>query len=216
MLAALCTEFRRHEVAHTLRVCVDGPDAVGKTTLADELAARLQHDHVIRLSVDRFHRPAAVRRRQGSLSPHGYYTDSFDLDVIIAGVLRPLGPGGDGWYLRSSFDYRSDSPTEREVGQVPSGAILLFDGVFMLRPELRDFWDLSIYLRADPEVIVDRARRRDLELFGSVEVVEERYRRRYLPGQDLYRSEADPEAVANIVLDMNDPAYPTVVRWSTS
>ncbi|MEV6813086.1 uridylate kinase [Micromonospora sp. NPDC051296] len=200
---------------HTLRVCADGPDAAGKTTLADDLAVHLSRFRpVIRLSIDRFHRPEAVRRRRGSLSPEGFYRDSFDHDVIVEAVLRPLGPGGDGRYLPGMFDYRADRATGEVTVQAPAAAILLFDGVFMLRPELRDFWDLSIYLHADPEVALARARVRDLEVFGSVEVIEERYRRRYLPGQELYRAEARPAEVATVVLDMNDPLRPTVVRWS--
>ncbi len=75
----------------------------------------------------------------------------------------------------------------------------------MLRPELRDFWDVSIYLHADPEVSIDRARVRDLQVFGSVDVIEQRYRQRYLPGQELYRADATPMDEADIVLGMNDP-----------
>src|ERR671937_2719322 len=69
---------------HPVRVTIDGPDAAGKTTLADELAARLRARQrvVIRASIDGFHRPRAERYRRGDESPHGYYNDSFDFDSL--------------------------------------------------------------------------------------------------------------------------------------
>jgi uridine kinase len=213
IVAELADEVLRRTVSHTLRVAIDGPDAAGKTTLADDLGARIGTTRpTIRLSVDGFHNPASVRRRRGSLSPEGFYHDSFDHSAIIAAVLRPLGPDGDGWYLSSTFDYRTESATFVVAEQAPVGAVLLFDGVFLLRPELCAWWDASIYLQVDPEVALNRARVRDLELFGSVEVVEERYRNRYLPGQRLYQQDARPAQRADILLDMNDPLAPVILR----
>ena len=100
------------------------------------------------------------------------------------------------------------------VDDVPPDAALLVDGVFLLRPELRRWWTLGVYLHVPEEVTPARAVPRDLPLFGSVEGVEERYRRRYLPGQALYRAEAHPVDVAHVVVDNSDPAAPVVLRWS--
>lgn len=213
-VARLATELLRRPVPHTLRVAIDGPDAAGKSTLADELADHLALTRpVIRLSADRFHHPASMRRRRGSLSPEGYYHDSFDNGMIAGAVLRPLGPGADGRYLPGIFDYRTDRPVRAVPRTAPPGAVLLFDGVFLLRPELRTGWDVSIYLHVDEDVTVDRALVRDVALFESVDVIEERYRRRYLPGQRLYREEAHPAQRADIVMDMTDPLAPVIVRW---
>lgn len=66
------------DLAHPTRVAVDGPDAAGKTTLADELGIALNDAgrEVIRASVDGFHRPRVERYRRGPDSPEGYYEDS--------------------------------------------------------------------------------------------------------------------------------------------
>ncbi|MET8837442.1 uridylate kinase [Micromonospora sp. NPDC004540] len=215
VLMRLADHLGRARGSHPLRVAIDGPDAAGKTRLADDLAHLLgQQQDVIRLSVDRFHRPAAVRRRRGSLSAEGYYLDSFDHDIIIDSVLRPLGPGGDGHYLPAAYDHRADEPVPPTYQRAAAHAILLFDGVFLLRPELREHWDVALYLHVAPEVTLRRALERDLDLFGSAAAVEQRYRGRYLPGQELYRAEARPLDRADIVLDMGDPLNPTVLRWA--
>ena len=52
--------------------------------------------------------------------------------------------------------------------------MLLLDGVFLLRPELIDLWDLSIFVSAAFEQILDRARIRDLARLGSTAEVERR------------------------------------------
>src|ERR671936_3199905 len=69
---------------HPVRVAIDGVDAAGKTTLADELAAVLRGRgrEVIRASIDGFLRPRAERYRRGELSPEGYYHDSFDYAAL--------------------------------------------------------------------------------------------------------------------------------------
>lgn len=92
-LASRITSIDRN---HPVRVAIDGPDAAGKTILADELAAFVRGlgRSVIRGSIDGFHNPSIVRRRRGSLSPEGYFHDSFDYPALVKNLLRPLGPGG--------------------------------------------------------------------------------------------------------------------------
>ena len=198
---------------HPLRVAIDGPDCAGKSTLADDLAAHLASTRtVLRVSGDDFHQPAAVRKKRGDLSPDGYYYDSFDLQAIVDHVLRPLGPQGTLRYRWSLYDYRRDEPSLSEPESASANAVLLFDGLFLLRPELRPHWDLSVYLDVDPDESLRRGLGRDLELFGSAENVRRRYSHRYLPGQALYRRHARPTDVCDILLDMNTPTQPVVLR----
>lgn len=200
---------------HVLRVAVDGPDAAGKTTLADELAESLRgRRDVIRVGVDGFHRPRSARLRRGSLSPEGFYHDSFDYDAVRRAVLDPLGPGGDRRYRTAVFDYRIDQAVDKPARLAPEGAVLLFDGVFMLRPELRGCWDMSIFVDVSEDEALQRALVRDVGLMGGADAVRERYQRRYLPGQRLYRATAEPHRVADVVIDNDRPAEPQVVKWS--
>ena len=198
---------------HPTRVAVDGVDAAGKTTLCDELFAPLQARgrHVVRASVDGFHNPAAHRRRRGADSAEGYYRDSFDYASLSEALLGPLGPGGSLAFRRAVFDWRSDAKVDAPLEPARPDSVLLFDGVFLHRPELRDHWDLSIFVQADFEVTVARAESRDRADFGDVEAVRRRYRERYVPGQELYLAECRPEALASIVVDNNDPERPVIL-----
>jgi uridine kinase len=200
---------------HPLRVAIDGPDCAGKSTLADELAAQLAPTWpVLRASGDDFHQPASVRKRRGDLSPDGYYNDAFDLQAIRDQVLQPLGPHGDLRYRTCWYDYCRDEPALSPPQIASPEAVLLFDGMFLLRPELRPHWDLSIYLEVDPDESVRRALSRDLELFESAENVRRRYTHRYLPAQALYRQDARPQDACDVLIDVNSPTDPVLLRMA--
>lgn len=214
VVARLVEDLRQRHVTSVLRVAIDGPDTAGKTRLADELARLLAADRpVLRVSADGFHQPAEIRARRGELSAEGYYLDAFDYATIVGQVLEPLGPGGSGEYLEASFDLGANEPLPRVTRTTQPDAVLLFDGVFLLRPELRAHWDRTVYLHIDPDEALRRALERDVERFGSPEVVRRRYRTRYLPAQSMYRMIVQPRDRADIVLDMSDPANPGVLRW---
>ena len=213
LLERLGVLLLERELPHPLRVAIDGPDCAGKTTLADELAKQLAGKRpVIRSGIDGFHNPHAERLRRGSDSPEGYFLDSFDHERLCALLLEPLGPGGSRRYRRACFDYRSDEKVEAPEEEASPDSILLFDGVFLLRDELRSFWDFSIFVHADFDEIARRAEARDRELMGGVETVRERYRTRYIPGQELYFNRCSPQEVADVVIDNTDASEPKLRR----
>jgi uridine kinase len=166
----------------------------------------------LRTSMDDFHRPAAERYRRGELSAQGYYHDAFDVDGFVHRCARPFLGLEDRVTLRT-FDLRSDTATGPQAVTVGHSAVLIVDGVFLLRPALADLWTVSVYLRISPEESLRRALVRDVDLFGSADRVRARYLARYLPGQAIYRAEADPEAVADIVIDNERADRPRILRW---
>ena len=196
---------------HPVRVGIDGVDAAGKTTLADELAPHVEAGGrpVIRASIDHFHHPAAVRYRRGRESPEGYYLDSFDHGALAELLLRPLGPSGSRRFRSEAFDYRHDCALDAPFETAEPDAILLFDGIFLHRPELRAHWDFSVFLQVDFSVTVPRAVRRDAKT--PADEVRRIYAVRYVPGQQLYLAAERPAARASLVVDNADPGNPVVV-----
>lgn len=192
-------------------VAFDGPDAAGKTWLADQVAAEMSVP-CCRASIDGFHAPATVRRERGDLSAEGYYRDSFDYQALTRRLLAPFRDGATE-VETSVFDHRRDQRDSEIALLEPRGALLV-DGVFLLRPELRDQWTLAIYLHVSEQVTLTRARQRDLASFGSEDAIVARYERRYLPGQALYRAEANPQQAAHIVIDNDDLTSPKILKWA--
>ncbi len=199
------------QVRPRVLVGIDGPDAAGKTTFADRLFVELGGD-AVRASTDAFHNPVAVRRRRGELSPDGYYQDAFDYMAIVDELLEPFRAGRTR-VATCRYDYGKEAPIQVDVA-VPTRSVLVFDGVFLLREELRHYWTISVYLSVSPEESLRRGAARDADLFGSEADAKSRYAARYLPAQALYRGEVDPERLANVVVDNTEPADPILLRWS--
>jgi uridine kinase len=140
----------------------------------------------------------------------GYYEDSFDFGALRRVLLDPLGPEGDRRYRSAIFDFRVDAAQPVPAVVATDSDILIVDGVFLLRPDLYDSWDLRIFVSASFAEILRRARERDVALFGSPAEVERRYSARYIPGQKLYFAAVRPMEKADVVVDNDDPARPVL------
>ena len=199
----------------TARVGVDGVDDAGKTMFADELAQilRAANRPVIRASVDGFHHPKAERYRRGRHSPEGYFQDFYDYAALKAVLLEPLSPGGSGRYRVAAFDHVTDMAVSAPECEAIPVSILVFDGIFLHRPELREYWDFSVFLDVAFAVSVARCAQRD----GTSPDPAAPANRRYVEGQKLYLLAYDPRARATLTIDNNDLAAPfTVTRRAGS
>ncbi|WP_271025396.1 uridylate kinase [Rhizobium sp. RCAM05973] len=169
VLNDLAVLIAKLESARPIRVAIDGRTASGKTTLANELAECLRDKgrEVIRTSIDGFHRPKVERYARGRHSAEGYYYDARDLPAINALLLDPLGPSGDGRYRTASFDLHNDLPIEQDPQFAPDDAILIVDGTFLQRPELRGGWDVAVFIETSEHVSEQRGIDRDTAHLGE-------------------------------------------------
>lgn len=210
-LAQAILSSRPSRPSRPLRVAVDGRTASGKTTLADELSAVIRQigRPVIRTSIDGFHRPKAERYVRGRYSAEGYYRDARDLDAIVELLLKPLGPDGDRRYCTASFDLAADVPLPLAFSAADPQAVLVVDGTFLQRPELRSWWDYVVFVNVDEHVAQRRGIARDAVHLGDEQLAAKLFAERYRPAFGLYKREVDPEAQADAVLandDFDNPA----------
>jgi uridine kinase len=199
------------EVGHPVRVAIDGPPAAGKTTLAVELAAllRARGREVVRATIEEFLTPRSVRYRRGEESAEGCYQDSFDFSALRRVLLDPLGPGGDRRFQTAVYDKLADAALSPPVRTAATEAVLLFDGVFLLRPELVGAWDLRVFVSVSLEEGLARARVRDRSASKSSADVERKYRSRYIPSQRFYFDTVHPAELADVVVHNDQPRSPT-------
>lgn len=218
LLRNLAARIVRIDRPHPIKVAIDGIDAAGKTTLADAVAAVMEAGgrEVVRASIDGFHRPRSERAARGALSALGYYEDSFDYGRLEEALLAPLSDRHPGGFHRKVFDYRNDRPAAVEAEMCRSDAILLFDGVFLFRPEINARWDYRIFLDVSFDEALRRAVARDSATMGGDAATEERYRKRYLPGQELYFRRVGPRSLADVVILFDDPSAPEIASTETA
>ena len=192
-----------------LRVAIDGVDGAGKTHFAGELEPLLAKSRraVIRASVDGFHHPKEIRYRLGRSSPEGFYRDSYDYKALGEVLLKPLSPGGSGRYRTAVHDVDTETSVSIPEKQAKAGAILLLDGIFLHRPELQGYWDVSVWLETPFTVSVPRMAQRDDNSSDPDAPVH----RRYVEGQKLYLSESTPQRHATFVIDNRDLNAPFII-----
>lgn len=192
-----------------VRVAIDGVDGAGKTVFGDELSHSLEPSirQVIRASVDSFHNPRSTRYKLGASSPQGFFRDSYNYAALAACLLRPLSPRGTRHFHRAAFDHRTDKAILSAEEYAESNAILIFDGIFLHRPELKAHWDFSIFLDVDFGISIPRGAQRGE---GSPDPSAPS-NRRYVEGQKIYLSECNPKVHASIVVNNEDLENPYIV-----
>ncbi|KAB1911282.1 uridylate kinase [Micromonospora sp. AMSO31t] len=213
LLSRLAEAVGSVTVPHPTRVAVDGPPAAGKTTLADELAValRAQGRDVIRATIDDFLFPRSRRYPRGEYSAEGCYFDTHDHGALNRALLDPLGPGGDRRFQHAVYDHTADTVLSPPVMTATADAVLVFDGVFLMRPELIDRWDLRIFVSTALAKTVDRALIRERRVLSRADI-ERRWRERYIPSQQLYFATVRPTDHVDIVVHNDEPQQPV---WET-
>ena len=206
VIAALSDEILHNYGKGRAIVAVDGLDGAGKTVFADALAAQLGVGHraVFRASIDDFHQSRARRYARGTDSPEGFYRDSFDYPTFKRMLTEPFRTGWIGSFNLRAFDLKRDVPFQPVWSSGPEDAILVVDGIFLNRPELRGIWNYSIWLEVDPQIALARVKARDAQEFEHDIANPERYS----GGQELYLSEARPIEAASAIIDNNDYEHP--------
>lgn len=204
------------DLPHPVRVGIDGAGNAGKTTLANELVEPLENlgRSVIRSTIDGFHNPPEIRRKQGQFSPKGYFEDSYDYPQLKKYLLNPLGPKGNLEYKESVYDFRVNQPTYVETKTANKNSILIFEGIFLFNQHLFDFWDYKIYIDTSFDITTQRAIVRDNDLFGGRDKVIQLYEKRYIPGHQMYLDQDNPTENSDLVLNNNDFRNPIITKIS--
>ena len=206
------TDRRLGKAQGPIRIAVDGRDAAGKTTFADQLARELVVSGVATFlaSIDDWQHPSEIRYRRGRYSPEGYYLDGFDFERVKSRLLEPFASGA-AFTLRA-YDIEREQAVEDELVVAGAGSVLVMDGVFLLRAELQGCWDLAVYLRVSRATSIERGVARDGARSGDACLERRLYEQRYAPAQDRYHEEVSPEDRADVVIDCEDLGSPLVVR----
>jgi uridine kinase len=176
-------------------------------TFANDLKQALSEQglNVIRASIKGFQNPIEFRYQRGKNNPEGYYLDNFNYRVLFEYLLNPLGLNGSREYRTEVFNYEKDEWIKSKPSIAPDDAILIFDGVFLLRPELNEVWDLRVYLDISYEENLKRAIEGHK---GNPAKIIEKYNLQYIPGQKLYHMHAGPKRKANIIINNKYPENP--------
>ncbi|MFD0557326.1 uridine kinase [Stackebrandtia endophytica] len=196
-----------------LIVGITGVDTAGKSRLATSLDRLLTDSggSTQLIHVDDFHRPHSERVRPDLPEPQQFYRYSIDFPRLCRDLLEPIRRHRRVDVRLRLLDHYTDTWSIDRGYHVEPATVVVLEGIFLLRPEVRRFVDLMIFLEVDEPTVLARATLRDVPLQG-IEVLD-RYRRKYLPGQRRYLAAHPPAVHADIIVDNRDHAAPRVLKW---
>lgn len=171
----------------TLTVGIDGTSASGKSTLADKF--KELDDRITIVHMDDFYHPS---EEQKNINPEAIGA-GFDWERLCTQVLSPLSHNSFGRYQR----YDWDTNKMAEWHDVPTRGIVIIEGCYSIRNELRDFYDVRIWIENPKSVSHERIIQRERDGAGSSYLWETVYR----PAEEKYLDVQRPWEHADIVID---------------
>lgn len=182
LLRGLATEILHNYARGRTIVAVDGTEGSSRAAFADDLAAVLEENEhpVFRASLRYFQRSEAEQAKFGPETPERIYRHRDDYSALDRVLVGPFRMGGSTGFVTRVFDPERDAWIEPTWLTAPADAILVIDGDFILRPELRGHWLYSVLLDGGTET----------------------------PADEIYQAEVQPSRFASAVIDNTDAANP--------
>lgn len=165
-------------------LAIDGDSGSGKTTTARWLQ-KLYDCNVFH--ADDFYLPREMRTPERLGEPGG----NMHRERLAVDVCEPVQAG-------VAFSYRPlvcPSLELAEPVEVTPKAVNLFEGSYTMHPDLRHYYDLSVFLSIDPEKQINRIRKRNGEEEAEV------YANRWIPFEKRYHKAFDVKNACTLTLD---------------
>jgi hypothetical protein len=178
------------------RLALDAAPWAGLDLVPDLPAALLSRGRTTYVvDVRDFLRPASVRLERGRDDSDAFYEDWIDVAALRREVLDPLAPDGSRRILPTLWNVERDRATRAAYLDVPSDAVVVVSGWFLLGLGLP--FELTVHVALSPA-----ARQRRVPPEDAV---------RELPAWDRYDADVRPAHCADLVIRADDPARPALV-----
>jgi uridine kinase len=171
-------------VAHPVLIGIDGLGGAGKASLAAAISEARPDMQVVH--GDDFYGPE--ERDWRSWTPRQGYERYFDRQRLAAELVRPLRRGEPGRFQR--YDWVRNALADW-VDIAPRGLVLA-EGVYLLRPELRRLWDLTVFVDVPGRIRAARLHARGENDRGWIE--------RWMAAENHYEQAHNPAGVADLVV----------------
>lgn len=191
----LCIVFCSVHAENSVLVGIAGGSGSGKTTLANQLRQHFGQDSVL-LSQDCYYKDLShlsIKERNTANFDH---PDSIDFELFKKHLLE-LKEGCT--IVVPQYDFISSTRTD-EVEILNPAKIILAEGILLFAiPEVRELFDLKIFIDADDDIRFMRRLERDLhERGGDFESIKKQYLATVKPMHNMY---VDPtKAQADVVI----------------
>jgi len=154
--------------------------------------------HTYVLHIDDFIHPKHIRYDESKKEWDCYYNIQWRYDYLVKEILSPIKRGDKIDKLIELYDKENDGYIKQQV-LIEHGTVLLLEGIFLQRKEIRRYLDFIIYLDVPQEVRLSRVIKRD-GYIGGLKDIKCKYARRYFPAEEKYILDYSPIENADLVV----------------
>jgi uridine kinase len=183
-------------------VAISGIDGAGKGFIAVRIAAELQARglRIALINVDGWLNLPHIRFSESNPAEH-FYLQAIRFDEMFSELVLPLRDRGS---VRLDADCVEETAVEyrRTIYEFKDIDVILVEGIFVLRRDLRDHYDLSIWIECGFETALMRAVARGQEGLPADKTIAA-CRRIYFPAQRIHFERDRPREAADFSI-IND------------
>nr|WP_256522256.1 uridine kinase [Halobacillus sp. A5] len=177
-------QFQKKQL--TLLVGIDGCGS-GKSTFANKLKEECTNVTVVHM--DEFYLPSSqLMKADPKQKPIGA---DFDWKRVLNQVLEPIRQNQEGYYQR--YDWDSDELAEWHT--VPVGGIVIIEGVYSIRNELANKYDITIWVDCPRRTRLSRGIERDGEEARDM------WENNWIISENIYVEEQKPYERADLIVN---------------
>lgn len=194
---------RQKPAGHALLVAVSGIDGSGKgyvSALLDEALQERGFNAAV-LTIDGWLNLPSLRFNAERPADH-FFFNAIRFEEMFEQLVLPLQARRS---IRLEADFAEETATayRRHVYEYSDVDVILLEGIYLLRRNLRVHYDLAVWVECSFETALERALRRAQEGLPPAETIRA-YQTIYFPAQQLHFGLDQPWAAADIVIP-NDP-----------
>lgn len=176
---------------------IDGLGGAGKSTISEELCQKLENHHysAMLLHIDDFIHVREVRYNPAYSDWQCYYDLQWRYDYFLD-VISNIKDCRDGYIDIELYDKDNDTYFQQRF-DVSRNSIVIVEGIFLQRKELKDVFDYMVYIDIPEEIRLKRVLKRDIYIGGEQEIID-KYKNRYFPAEHKYIEDYQPQERADL------------------
>ncbi|HEV8507422.1 MAG TPA: hypothetical protein VGQ53_18550 [Chitinophagaceae bacterium] len=198
LAGTILKRIHSHNGPDVFTIGVSGIDASGKGFVCRVLENELEKQNlkVANINIDPWQNPITVRLQKEEPA-RNFYNTVFRWDDFFSQLISPLKKNGS-IHLETKL-IRTDSdeyyPFTYDLNKID---ILLIEGIFLFKKELRDYYDLKIWTNCSFETALQRAIARNSENLDKEQLIHD-YQLYYYPAQRYHFEKDNPFEAADII-----------------
>jgi uridine kinase len=185
-------------------MAVSGIDGSGKGYITERIVSRLQaqEPRVATINVDGWlHLPG--RRFRAERSAEHFLENGIRFAEMFDQLVLPLRQNRSYRFKASLADATNTADYRDCVYDFTDVAIILLEGIFLLKQEFRGYYDLALWVDCTFETALERAMGRGQEGLSSEDTLHD-YETIYFAAQRLHLARDHPREAADLIV-INDP-----------